>query len=88
MRAGELVDERVQPAGVRCGVDGLPPLPAGTTGGAPVLAEMAAHGVVGRPATISAVPAARAIFRAPDRAGLRVDQVDLFEINEVFASGG
>ena len=28
----------------------------------------------------------RAIFRALDRAGLRVDQVDLFEINEAFAS--
>ena len=54
--------------------------------GAPVLAEIGAHGVVGGPDPSLLSQPSHAIKRALDRAGLRVDQVDLFEINEAFAS--
>ena len=54
--------------------------------GAPVLAEIGAHGVVAGPDPSLLSQPANAIKKALGREGLRVDQVDLFEINEAFAS--
>ncbi|CAN5703298.1 acetyl-CoA C-acetyltransferase [soil metagenome] len=54
--------------------------------GAPVLAEIGAHGVVAGPdASLQSQPA-NAIARALEREGLTVDDLDLVEINEAFAS--
>jgi acetyl-CoA C-acetyltransferase len=54
--------------------------------GAPVLAEVGHHGVVGGPdASLQAQPA-NAINKALARAGIGVDALDLVEINEAFAS--
>ena len=53
---------------------------------APVLAEIGAHGVVAGPDPSLLSQPANAIKKAMGREGLRVDQVDLFEINEAFAS--
>ena len=54
--------------------------------GAPVLAEIGAHGVVAGPDPSLLSQPANAIKKALGREGLGVDQVDLFEINEAFAS--
>jgi acetyl-CoA C-acetyltransferase len=54
--------------------------------GAPVLAEVGAHGVVAGPDPSLLSQPSNAIKKALDREGLSVDQVDLFEINEAFAS--
>ena len=54
--------------------------------GAPILAEIGAHGVVAGPDPSLLSQPANAIKKALGREGLRVDQVDLFEINEAFAS--
>ena len=54
--------------------------------GAPVLAEIGAHGVVAGPDASLLSQPSNAIRRALDRAGLSVHHVDLFEINEAFAS--
>jgi acetyl-CoA C-acetyltransferase len=54
--------------------------------GAPVLAEIGAHGVVAGPDASLLSQPSNAIRKALDREGLPVDQVDLFEINEAFAS--
>jgi acetyl-CoA C-acetyltransferase len=54
--------------------------------GAPVLAEIGAHGVVAGPDPSLLSQPANAIGKALGREGLRVGQVDLFEINEAFAS--
>jgi acetyl-CoA C-acetyltransferase len=54
--------------------------------GAPVLAEIGAHGVVAGPDPSLLSQPSNAIMKALDRAGLSVGQVDLFEINEAFAS--
>jgi acetyl-CoA C-acetyltransferase len=54
--------------------------------GAPVLAEIGHHGVVAGPdASLQAQPA-NAINRALSRAGASVDDLELVEINEAFAS--
>ena len=54
--------------------------------GAPILAEIGAHGVVAGPDPSLLSQPANAIKKALGREGLKVDQVDLFEINEAFAS--
>ena len=54
--------------------------------GAPVLAEIGAHGVVAGPDPSLLSQPSNAIRKALDREGLSVDQVDLFEINEAFAA--
>jgi acetyl-CoA C-acetyltransferase len=54
--------------------------------GVPVLAEIGAHGVVAGPDPSLLSQPSNAIMKALDRAGLSVGQVDLFEINEAFAS--
>ncbi len=54
--------------------------------GAPVLAEVGAHGVVAGPDPSLLSQPSNAIRKALNREGLPVDQVDLFEINEAFAS--
>jgi acetyl-CoA C-acetyltransferase len=54
--------------------------------GVPVLAEIGAHGVVAGPDPSLLSQPSNAIKKALDREGLSVDQVDLFEINEAFAS--
>ncbi len=54
--------------------------------GAPVLAEIGAHGVVAGPDASLLSQPSNAIRSALDRAGLSVHHVDLFEINEAFAS--
>ena len=54
--------------------------------GVPVLAEIGAHGVVAGPDPSLLSQPSNAIKKALGREGLSVDQVDLFEINEAFAS--
>jgi len=54
--------------------------------GAPVLAEIGAHGVVAGPDPSLLSQPSNAIKKALDREGLSISQVDLFEINEAFAS--
>jgi len=54
--------------------------------GAPVLAEIGAHGVVAGPDPSLLSQPANAINRALSRADLAVDDIDLFEINEAFAA--
>jgi acetyl-CoA C-acetyltransferase len=54
--------------------------------GAPVLAEIGAHGVVAGPDASLLSQPSNAIAKALSREGLSADQVDLFEINEAFAS--
>jgi acetyl-CoA C-acetyltransferase len=54
--------------------------------GTQVLAEIGAHGVVAGPDPSLLSQPSNAIKKALDREGLAVDQVDLFEINEAFAS--
>jgi acetyl-CoA C-acetyltransferase len=54
--------------------------------GAPVLAEIGAHGVVAGPDPSLLSQPANAISRALSRADLAVDDIDLFEINEAFAA--
>lgn len=54
--------------------------------GTPVLAEIGAHGVVAGPdASLQSQPS-NAIAKALKREGLTPDDIDLFEINEAFAS--
>jgi acetyl-CoA C-acetyltransferase len=56
--------------------------------GAPVLAEIGAHGVVAGPdASLQSQPA-NAIRKAIAREGIAVSDLDLVEINEAFASVG
>ncbi|ABK52445.1 acetyl-CoA acetyltransferase [Acidothermus cellulolyticus 11B] len=54
--------------------------------GWPILAEIGAHGMVAGPDNSLHSQPARAIVRALNRDGLRVDDVALFEINEAFAA--
>ena len=54
--------------------------------GAPILAEIGAHGVVAGPDPSLQSQPSNAIARALEREGLTVEDVDLFEINEAFAS--
>jgi len=54
--------------------------------GAPILAEIGHHGVVAGPDPSLLSQPSNAIRRALGRAGLQVSDVDLFEINEAFAS--
>jgi len=54
--------------------------------GAPVLAEIGAHGVVAGPDPSLLSQPSNAITKALGRQGLTAGQVDLFEINEAFAS--
>jgi acetyl-CoA C-acetyltransferase len=54
--------------------------------GAPVLAEIGAHGVVAGPDPSLLSQPSNAIKKALSREGLTTGQVDLFEINEAFAS--
>lgn len=54
--------------------------------GLPVLGEIVAHGqIAGEDASLHSMPA-RATQRALQRAGLSIDDIDLFEINEAFAA--
>jgi acetyl-CoA C-acetyltransferase len=54
--------------------------------GATVLAEIGAHGVVAGPDPSLQSQPSNAIAKALKREGLTVDDIDLFEINEAFAS--
>jgi acetyl-CoA C-acetyltransferase len=54
--------------------------------GAPVLAEVGAHGVVAGPDPSLQSQPSNAIAKALEREGLTAADVDLFEINEAFAS--
>jgi acetyl-CoA C-acetyltransferase len=54
--------------------------------GVPVLAEIGAHGTVAGPDASLLSQPSNAIAKALGREGLGTDQVDLFEINEAFAS--
>ena len=54
--------------------------------GAPVLAEIGAHAVVAGPDPSLLSQPSNAIRKALDREGLSTEQIDLFEINEAFAS--
>jgi acetyl-CoA C-acetyltransferase len=54
--------------------------------GATVLAEVGAHGVVAGPDPSLLSQPSNAIRKALDREGLTTEQIDLFEINEAFAS--
>jgi acetyl-CoA C-acetyltransferase len=54
--------------------------------GVPILAEIGAHGVVAGPDPSLLSQPSNAIRKALDREGLTPEQVDLFEINEAFAS--
>ena len=56
--------------------------------GAPVLAEIGAHGMVAGPDNSLQSQPANAIRKALDRSGLTVDDLDLVEINEAFAAVG
>ena len=59
---------------------------AAAAAGAPVLAEVGAHGVVAGPDNSLQSQPANAIARALDRAGLTMADLDLIEINEAFAA--
>jgi acetyl-CoA C-acetyltransferase len=54
--------------------------------GAPILAEIGAHGVVAGPDPSLLSQPSNAIRKALEREGLSPEQVDLYEINEAFAS--
>jgi acetyl-CoA C-acetyltransferase len=54
--------------------------------GAPILAEVGAHGTVAGPDASLLSQPSNAIGKALSREGLSPQQVDLFEINEAFAS--
>jgi acetyl-CoA C-acetyltransferase len=54
--------------------------------GAPILAEVGAHGTVAGPDASLLSQPSNAIAKALSREGLSPQQVDLFEINEAFAS--
>ena len=54
--------------------------------GAPVLAEIGAHGTVAGPDASLLSQPSNAILKALGRAGKTVADVDLFEINEAFAA--
>jgi acetyl-CoA C-acetyltransferase len=54
--------------------------------GATVLAEIGAHGAVAGPDNSLHSQPSRAIYRALDKAGLKVGDLDLVEINEAFAA--
>jgi acetyl-CoA C-acetyltransferase len=54
--------------------------------GAPILAEIGAHGVVAGPDPSLLSQPSNAIRKALEREGLTPEQVDLYEINEAFAS--
>lgn len=56
--------------------------------GAPILAEIGAHGVVAGPDNSLQVQPANAIRAALAKAGAQVSDIDLFEINEAFAAVG
>jgi acetyl-CoA C-acetyltransferase len=59
---------------------------AAAAAGAPVLAEIGAHGVVAGPDTMLHSQPSRAIQHALGKAGLAVADLDLIEINEAFAA--
>jgi acetyl-CoA C-acetyltransferase len=59
---------------------------AAAAAGAPVLAEVGAHGVVAGPDTSLHSQPSRAIQHALGKAGLTVADLDLIEINEAFAA--
>ena len=59
---------------------------AAQAAGAPVLAEVGAHGVVAGPDNSLHSQPSRAIERALGKAGLAVPDLDLIEINEAFAA--
>jgi acetyl-CoA C-acetyltransferase len=59
---------------------------AAAEAGAPVLAEIGAHGVVAGPDNSLHSQPANAIMRALGKAGLTVADLDLIEINEAFAA--
>jgi acetyl-CoA C-acetyltransferase len=59
---------------------------AARAAGAPVLAEVGAHGVVAGPDNSLHSQPSRAIERVLGKAGLTVPDLDLIEINEAFAA--
>jgi acetyl-CoA C-acetyltransferase len=59
---------------------------AAAAAGAPVLAEVGAHGVVAGPDNSLQSQPSNAIARALGKAGLQVSDLDLIEINEAFAA--
>jgi acetyl-CoA acyltransferase len=54
--------------------------------GLPILATLRMYSVVGVPPDIMGIGPAKAIPKALEKAGLSVDDIDIFEINEAFAS--
>lgn len=54
--------------------------------GLPIIARWITHAVVGVPPEIMGVGPAFAIPRALSQAGLKIDDIDIFELNEAFAS--
>jgi acetyl-CoA acyltransferase 1 len=54
--------------------------------GLPILGLLKSYAVVGVPPEIMGVGPRYAIPKALEKAGLTIDQVDLFEVNEAFAS--
>mmetsp|Transcript_660 Transcript_660/g.1010 ORF Transcript_660/g.1010 Transcript_660/m.1010 type:complete len:135 (+) Transcript_660:306-710(+) len=54
--------------------------------GLPVLGALRSYSVVGVPPEIMGIGPAKAIPAAVEKAGLGLDDIDIFEINEAFAS--
>lgn len=54
--------------------------------GLPILGRFITHAVVGVPPEVMGIGPAFAIPRALENAGLKVSDIDIFEINEAFAS--
>src|SRR6185295_6211509 len=54
--------------------------------GAPPLARILAYSSTGVDPAIMGIGPVPAVRKVLDRAGLRIDQIDLFELNEAFAS--
>ena len=54
--------------------------------GLPILGKILSHTVVGVPPEIMGVGPLYAIPKALQKANLTIDQIDIFEINEAFAS--
>ena len=54
--------------------------------GLPILGRVVSYAVAGVPPEVMGIGPAFAIPKALDKAGLKVDDIDIFEINEAFAS--
>ena len=54
--------------------------------GLPILGTLRMYSVVGVPPEIMGIGPAKAIPKALEKAGLTIDDIDIFEVNEAFAS--